>query len=362
MRNVRHVILTLLAIVLFATPAVAKEYYEYYEDGLKAIDKKDWNAAISLMTEAIGKEPEENKRARSYGANFFAYHPYYYRGIAYYNTGQYEKAIADLQRALGNGRINLGTPESWVLRAEQRILAGQQAAPPPTATPPPPTTPQVDPNLAPARKRAEDLMSAADQKVNEARTAKANTLAASDFNAAQQKLVDARSRSINAKTAADWNEVASLADQASRQFDLAISNARIAAAQQAPPPTTRPTTSTPTPPPARPTSTPAQAQPASQNQLKPKVREALNYYFSGQFDRSEFQFEQLSREADSNPMIWAFLGASRYSHYLLDGESREDLRRSAADAFRRAKDIKPGLRLDDRYFSSRIRNFYESVN
>jgi len=361
MRNVRHVIVALLAIVLFATPAVAKEYYEFYEDGLKAVDKKDWNSVISLMTEAINKEPEENKRARSYGANFFAYHPYYYRGIAYYNTGQYEKAIADLQRALGNGRINMGTPESWVLRAEQRILAGQQAAPPPTAAPPPPSTPQVDPNLAPARKRAEDLMSAADQKVTEARSARANSLAATEFNAAQQTLVAARSRSINAKTTADWNEVANLADQASRQFDLAISNARIAAAQQAAPAPTRPTT-TPTPPPSRPTATPTPAQPAAGDALKSKVREALNYYFSGQFDRSEFQFEQLSRETVSNPMIWAFLGASRYSHYILDGESREDLRRSAADAFRRAKDIKPDMRLDEKYFSARIRNFYESVN
>jgi hypothetical protein len=196
------------------------------------------------------------------------------------------------------------------------------------------------------------MMSTADQKMTQARSARANTLAANDFNAAQQKLVDARSRSVNARTTADWTEIANLADQANRQFDLAISNARIAAAQQTPPPTT-PTTR-PTPPPT--------TTPTSSSSMKTKVREALNFYFSGQFDRSEFQFEQLSREANSNPMVWAFLGASRYSHYILEGESREDLRRSAADAFKRAKEIKPGLELDGRYFSSRIRNFYESVN
>lgn len=358
MRHARNGILTLLALLVLATPALAKEYYESYEDGLKAVDKKDWNTVISLMTEAIGKEPNENKRARSYGANFFAYHPYYYRGIAYYNTGQYEKAIADLQRALGTGKINMGTPESWVLRAEQRILAGQQQAPPPTQTPPPPTTPQVDPALAPARKRAEDLISSADQKMSQARNARANTLAANDFNAAQQKLVGARSRSVSAATTADWNEVANLADQASRQFDLAISNAKIAAAQQTP-------TTTPKPPPV---TTPVQQPPPVQTPttntaaIRPKVREALNYYFSGQFDRSEFQFEQISREAAGNPMVWAFLGASRYSYYIMEGESREDLRRSAADAFKRAKSLKPGLQLDQKYFSSRIRNFYESVN
>lgn len=360
MRHVRNGILALLALFVLATPALAKEYYESYEDGLKAVDKKDWNAVISLMTEAINKVPEENKRARSYGANFFAYHPYYYRGIAYYNTGQYEKAISDLQKALGNGKINLGTPESWVLRAEQRILAGQ-STPTPTPTPTPvPVTPTVDPNLAPARKRAEDLMATADQKVNQARSARAHTLAASDFNAAQQRLVDARSRSINATTAADWNEVATLADQASRQFDLAISNAKIAAAQQTP--TT--TTPTPTPVTTTPVSTPTPVTtPATGTAgMKPKVRDALNYYFSGQFDRSEFEFEQLARDASSNPMIWAFLGASRYSNYILRGESREDLRRGAADAFRRAKEIKPGMQLDQKYFSSRIRNFYESVN
>ncbi len=360
MRRLRNGIWALLVVLAFAGPVSAKEYYEFYEDGLKAADKKDWASVITLMTEAINKNPEENKRARSYGANFFAYHPYYYRGIAYYNTGQYENAITDLQRALGNGRINLGTPESWVLRAEQRLL---QQAPPPTAppptqvTPPPPVTPQVDPALAPARQRAEGLMATADQKFTQARAARANTLAASEFNAAQQKLTAARSKSISAKTAADWNEVATLADQAGRTFDLAISNARIATPVTTPPPATstqgsRPTT---TPPPVTTTR-------PSTSSLKPRVREALNDYFSGQFGTSEIKFEQLSREADSNPMIWAFLGASRYSHYILEGESREDLRRGAVDAFRRAKDIKPGMQLEGKYFSSRIRNFYESVN
>jgi tetratricopeptide (TPR) repeat protein len=360
MRHVRKSILALLAFFVLATPVLAKEYYEFYEDGLKAMAKKDYATVISLMTEAINREPEENKRARSYGANFFAYHPYYYRGIAHYNTGQYEKAITDLQRALDNGKINLGTPESWVVRAEQRILAGQQAPPPttPPVSPPSPVTPQVDPALAPARKQAEDLMAAADQKASQARSARANTLAASDYGAAQQKLVNARSRSVSAGTTADWNEVARLADQAGRQFDLAIASARAAAQQTpvTPPPVIRPTTTATT----RPTTTPATS--GSTAAMKTKVREALNYYFSGQFDRSEFQFEQLTREAASNPMVWAFLGASRYSHYILEGESRDDLRRGAADAFKRAREIKPGLRLDDKYFSSRIRNFYESVN
>lgn len=295
-RASRIIVSALLLVVLGSGVAHAKEFYESYDEGLKAVEAKSWNEVIAKMTEAINKNPKENKRERSYGANFFPYHPYYYRGIAYFNQGKYEQAIADLQRALGVGRVNLGTPESWVLRAEQRMAlgmgGGQQTPPPPppTATqvvvvppppPPPPTATQVVVVPPPTTTRPPVVP---------------------------------------------------------------------------PPTTTRPPVTTTTTPVTTPVTT------GDSGALKAKVRDALRSYFNGDFQRSEIALDLLSKEQDKNAMIWAFLGASKYNSYILSGESNTSMKSGAEDAFRRARQLKPSLQLNAKYFSPRVRNFFESIN
>ena len=286
-RASRILVCALLLVLLGSGVAHAKEFYESYDEGLRAVESKNWNDVVTKMTEAINKNPKENRKERSYGANFFPYHPYYYRGIAYFNLGKYEQAIADLQRALGVGRVNLGTPDSWVLRAEQRMAMGmgggqQTPPPPPTATqavvvpppPPPPTQVVVVP----------------------------------------------------------------------------------------PPTTTRPPV-VPPPTTTRPpvTTTPV-TTPVTAGTLKAKVRDALRAYFNGDFQRSELALDLLSKEQGSNAMIWAFLGASKYNTYILSGESNGSMKLGAEEAFRKARQLKPSMQLNAKYFSPRVRNFFESIN
>jgi tetratricopeptide (TPR) repeat protein len=355
--------LFILMSLLSGVEAFAKEYYEFYEEGLAAVRNKQWSVVIEKMNAAINIEPNENKRARSYGANFFAYHPYYYRGIAYFNLNQYQLAIDDLQKALGTGKENLGTPESWVLRAEQRMMREPPPVAPPTTqtvavtqpptqtvpvTPPPTqTTVATDPALAGARQRAEGLIAQAQQKQSAATKSRASSLAAGDFTTASQTFSQAQQRRASARTSGDWNEVGNLADQASRQFDLAISNAKLASAGQ-------------------PATTTTQASPvvvAGDNvAIRASLRSALSLYFEGDFEASSKLLEGLSGQQASNPMILAFLGAARYNSYVLSGGKQEEKKALATDAFRRAKQIKPGLELSAKYFSPRVRNFYESVN
>jgi hypothetical protein len=96
--------------------------------------------------------------------------------------------------------------------------------------------------------------------------------------------------------------------------------------------------------------------------LKAKVRDALRSYFNGDFQRSEIALDLLSKEQSGNAMIWTFLGASRYNSYVLSGESNASMKSGAEDAFRRARQLKPALRLNAKYFSPRVRNYYESIN
>jgi tetratricopeptide (TPR) repeat protein len=291
------ILLAFAIVLLGAGAAMAEEFYESYDAGLKAVESKDWNTVVTKMTEAIRKNPKENRRERSYGANFFPYHPYYYRGIAYFNLGKYPEAIEDLQKALGTGRVNLGTPESWVLRAEDRMRYNPPPQqPPPTTTqvtqqptqPPPTTTQQQPPAQQPTRPQ-------------------------------QQPPAQQPTRPQQQPPA----------QQPTRP-------------QQQPPTVPVPTTDT--------------------GALKAKVRDALRAYFNGDFQRSEIALDLLTKEQESNAMIWAFLGASKYNGYILSGESNGSMKSGAEEAFRRARQLKPSLQLNAKYFSPRVRNFYESVD
>lgn len=297
-RLTRTLVIAFVVALLGTNVAWAKEFYESYDEGLKSVETKEWNVVIAKMTEAIRKNPKENKRERSYGANFFPYHPYYYRGIAYFNLGKYPEAIEDLQKALGVGRINLGTPESWVLRAEDRM---RYAAPPAQQTPtqvPQQQPPQQQPPTTTVAPQQQPTRPPVTQKPPQ--------------------------------------------QQPTR-----------------PPVTQQQPTQQPTRPPV--TQQPAQLPVVDTGALKAKVRDALRSYFSGDFQRSEIALDLLSKEQETNAMIWAFLGASRYNGYILGGESDGSMKRNAEDAFRRARRLQPSLQLNAKYFSPRVRNFYESI-
>lgn len=377
MTRARTSILFMFLLIL-ASSSFAREFYESYDEGIKAVKAKDWDQVIQKMTEAINANSTENNKARSYGTNFFSYHPFYYRGVAYFNKTQYQKALEDFGRATGEGAEKLGSVDAYITRAETRMAAGQsnptpaQPAPIPTPTPrqappvpiPTPTprqappiqtptpspspnpsprqpAPSIDPALGSARSRAERLMSSANQRMSAARSAKADVRAQAEYGQGQQLLMDARSRSTAASSAMDWTQVAEAADRAVRTFDSAIDRARIATSNDR--------------------STPAAAAEDVLKSTKSRLQRALDFYFSGQYQDSAVEFERLSKDQSNNAMVWAFLGASRYYAYLLDGELDSSGKQGAVDAFKRARKIKPSLDLSNKYFSPRIRKFYAST-
>jgi|GEM_PF-494030 len=373
MNRARTSILFVILLLSLAPATFAKEFYESYDDGIKAVKAKNWDVVIQKMTEAIAANGNENNRARSYGTNFFPYHPFYYRGIAYYNKNQLEKAIEDFGRATGPGEVALGSVESWTGRVETRMALAQQnpnmnpppvtqtTAPPPPVNPPtrtvpnnpPPVTPptrtvpnnpppiSVDPAIATARARAESLMRSANDRMSSARSARAETRAQAEYSQGQQLVIEARSKATAADSAAEWLQVANTADRAVRTFDAAINKAKIAASND--------------------TSTPAVAADDVLRMTKTNLQKALDLYFNGQFQESASEFEKLTRDQSKNAMVWAFLGASRYYAYLLDGELDPGGKKGAEEAFRKARKLKPSLDLSAKYFSPRIRKFYAST-
>lgn len=358
------IIVVLLAL---AIPASAAEWFDHYFDGLDAAKKKNWSVVIEKMNEAIAKKPNEEKKAKTYGVQFIAYHPYYYRGVAFLNQGKWSEAVENLKKATGVGEVNLGEPSTLLITANQQLVAEQIRSQP--ATPPPAQTAPArpagpDPQLVAARQRAEEAIQTARSRFSRAQQADASIHASGDFDSASNLLKQATSTNINASDIDDYERVAELADRAARAFDAATTNAQLRASelerqrqrQQQAEPVQRPSA-----PVAAPPSPPTRATDEALSETKNRLRRALQAYFDGDFSKSASQLEQLTLDQPNNAMIFAFLGASYYYDYYLHGQSDAGTLQQAREALRQAKSINPSLTLDPNYFSARIRGFYEQI-
>jgi tetratricopeptide (TPR) repeat protein len=361
--------LAVLCMVVGSGIALAT-WYDDYEAGIKAVRAGQWSAVIQKMTSAINQKGKENNKERAYGTLFENYHPFYYRAVAYLNTGQYDKAIADLDKSSGPGEEDLGSIENLhgraQLKLDQRSPAAspepgptptqtQPAQPPPVQTRPPvvppavttqpaapaPSVPALDPA---ARQRADAAIAKANQRLKAAQGRHATE--APSYRQATQNLADANLRRASAKTTDEFNQIAALAENAAVFADS--SQTQIAAV--------------PAPVPRAGAPKPAAATDIVLDDAKKRVRHALEQYFNGDFDTAATELDKLANgDMKSNGMVWAFLGASQYSIYAFEADPQ--YRDAARRSFARARQLRPSLArtgLPDRYFSRRIRNFFKT--
>ena len=344
-----------LFTLAIATSAHAS-WYDDYDAGVAAARAGNWSVVAAKMTSAIKGNPTENNKARTYGAIFINYHPYYYRGAAYLNLGRYEQAIADLERTSGPGPENLGSIGELIDRAKRQLAAANTSEPepprpepvkPPVVTPPTPApaAPQIDPAL---RQRAAAAIASAKQKLQQAQGRRAATSA--QYTQAMSIFTDATSRNASAKSNDDLNAIIAMADNAGDLADLAMP----------------PAIATPTPAPNIPAPVPAPTKPAVVTEAvlsdeKAQLRRALENYFNGEFEEASRDFSELTGKLRSNGWIWAFLGASQYSQYLFEAD--ETYKVKAMQSFRQAKRLRSwNDGLPDKYFSKRIRNAFKTAS
>lgn len=353
MRSTRTV--TIGFALLLAASAALASWYDDYEAGTTAARNGQWAVVIQKMTAAINGNPKENDKARTYGAIFINYHPYYYRGVAYLNTGKYEQAISDLEKATGVGPEDLGSIENVMSRAKAKLA--QASAPPPEPQPQPqpapaprnvvpvpvpvpvqPAAPVIDPAL---RQRAAAAINQAKTRIAAAQQRKAGNTPL--YGQATQALTDAISRSGNARSNDDLNAAISSAENAATYADLA------------------PAPGAPTPPPTAIPTRPVQASNAVLANDSRRVRDALESYFRGEFDDASAKLKTLSRDMPNNAYIWAFLGASQYSQYAFEADNI--YKNQAMDSFRKAKSLRKwNGGLPDKYFSRKIRKVFDSAS
>jgi tetratricopeptide (TPR) repeat protein len=347
MRLTRTFTIGILGLLL-ATAALAS-WYDDYDAGIAAANKGQWAVVIQKMTAAINGHPKESDHERTYGAIFITYHPYYYRGVAYLNTGKYEQAVADFEKTSGAGEADLGPLGELMRRAKSKLeaantpepqpqpVAPQPRVPVPVPVPVQPAAPSIDPVL---RQQAAAAINQAKGRLAAAQQRKAGNTP--QYAQATQFLTDALTRSANPKNNDDLNNAIASAGNAAQIADLA------------------PAPGAPIPQPVAIPTRPAQASAAVLADPSRRVRDALESYFRGEFDDASTKFKTLTQEMPKNAWIWAFLGASQYSQYAFEAE--DSYKRDAMESFRKAKQLKRwNGGLSNKYFSKRIRKVFESA-
>jgi len=344
---------TLALALLLAASAALASWYDDYDAGVNAAKNGQWAVVIQKMSAAIKGNGKENDKARTYGAIFISYHPYYYRAVAYLNTGKYEQAVADLEQSTGAGEENLGSIETLMSRAKTKLA--QSSAPQPEPQPPAPTprvvptpvpvpmpvqpsAPAIDPAL---RQQAAAAINQAKTRIAAAQQRKAGNTP--QYAQATQALTDALTRNGNARSNDDLNAAITSANNAATIADLA------------------PAPGAPIPPPTAIPTRPTQASTLVLADASKRVRDALESYFRGDFDDASTKFRKLTNEMPTNGWIWAFLGASQYSQYAFEAD--DNYKNAAMDSFRKAKTLhKWNGGLPQRYFSKRIRKVFDSAS
>jgi hypothetical protein len=145
-----------LALVLaLAAPVRAEDWYEAYQDGLRALARGDGRRAAALLGRAIQKRPEPGVNLPTYGTNVEErYFPYLRLAEASLLTGDHDAAARALERSAAFGK----EPAEERSRLAARLAAAiERVKPPPTPLPatttttlPAPTTTVTTTTLAPS--------------------------------------------------------------------------------------------------------------------------------------------------------------------------------------------------------------------
>ncbi len=91
-------LLLVFSFLFIISPIQAIEkFYTYYDKGTKFMEKGEWERAIEELKSAISLEFEDAKRKRTYGTRFIKYYPHRDLGICYYNLGEFNDAMGELQ-------------------------------------------------------------------------------------------------------------------------------------------------------------------------------------------------------------------------------------------------------------------------
>lgn len=118
--------LLLILLATSAAPARAQDFLEAYRAGVDAIERQDWTAAETLMTEAASGRPEAAQRLARF-LYFKPYIPHYYLGLARLRQGDCAGALEAWEESERQGVVQAEADAWSVLTAERAECVRRRA-------------------------------------------------------------------------------------------------------------------------------------------------------------------------------------------------------------------------------------------
>ncbi len=358
MNRSSHNFLTLIALLLTlctagcVATAFAGSWYEDYGKARRAMKNENWQTAVELLNSPIYQKDKPKNRAKTYGLRFIAYLPYLYRGIAYYNLGEYQKARSDLDKSAQFGEVRkakLDKKANARLRKvlsllEEKELEGSSA-------------------YGVVSKKNEDKIQAISPDITQSEVTKKQTDSSDQPTAGiPQKIVTTAKKSANRGNRLYSSNIISTKETAanvSRSFDddfkaalVLYNNGEFRQAKE----------SFLTLEKKSPNKYETQKYLDRIVRVEKMVRDGITSYFEGNHDRSIAQLDSALKNNFVNADVHAFLGCAYAAKYLLQGASDNSLRLNAVEQFTIATRLSPNYNLDQRYISPSIINLFSKRN
>jgi len=112
------VILILLTITSLPRIAFSQNNYAVFDEGVAKFKSKNYDAVISDFSGLLSNPAHDKKLDEDL---------YYYRGQAYYFTGEYEKSLRDLREALALDHYEKGITRWYMARCHDKLGKTQEA-------------------------------------------------------------------------------------------------------------------------------------------------------------------------------------------------------------------------------------------
>jgi outer membrane protein assembly factor BamD (BamD/ComL family) len=317
-----------------------------YFRGLQSLKNKQWDQAINQLSNAINAHPASQSEVHLLGRQYMDYYPYLYRGIAYFQKGERQKAQADLQHEDDQGEVPRGIRDTKAAGLLNQFLplVREQKHPGPFVEGMklfnekdyrgaiekfrlvPATSPRYDEAKNFITLAQDEIRKTEEYAAAAAKAQKAKRLASEKPAAAA---VDTSGRALYRDALALYNAGRLLG--AKRKFqELKIKE------------------------PANPDCERYLLDIAA---LEEKTLMGVTAYLEGDYPLAISQLTECAKSQTDNPHLYAFLAYSCAAKYLLAGRRDTSLSRQARDAFNRLQKVTPSYAPNMRFVSPGILSF-----
>jgi len=106
--NILIPLFSFLLSILFSVHSFAgpPQWYQAYENGLKAMEGNDYQNAVNYFKTALKDKNKDSGKQRAMGTIFVEYYPHRELGICYYHLGKQQEALSELNISMSQSPSN----------------------------------------------------------------------------------------------------------------------------------------------------------------------------------------------------------------------------------------------------------------